>query len=177
MVPSGQYESCKMRMCFNMWTHQFTAHVTAHKCIEKDKARWAVHFPFARLSALSLFGLFGVVDMVCCLSHVRKNLLEENMQQTALIIQSQSILKFLGSHPKIYVNKQNIGRRRQNEGIRLSYVWIRYIQNVARLQFFIYVDFFKLLSYILLNQSLSFDTEHSKRKHMLNRFKPIAPES
>jgi hypothetical protein len=80
-----------------------------------------------------LFGLFGIVDLVCCLSQVRKDLLDDNMQLTALKIQAQGIPKFLGSHPEIYLNKQNIGPRRQKVGIRLSYVWIRYIQKVARL--------------------------------------------
>ena len=116
-----------------MWTHQFTAHVTAQKCTGKDKARRAVQLPFAHLSALRLFGLLGIFDLVRCLSHARKNLLEDNMQQTALIIQAQGIPKFLGSHPEIYLNKRNFGPRRQKEGIRFSYVWIRYIQKVAGL--------------------------------------------
>jgi hypothetical protein len=90
--------------------------------------------PFTlRASPSPEFGLFGIVDLLCCLSHVWKDLLEDNMQQTALIIQAQGIPKVLGSHPEIYLNKHNIGPRRQKEGIRLSYVWIRYIQKVAGL--------------------------------------------
>ena len=82
---------------------------------------------FALRASLSPeFGLFGIVDLVCCLSHLRKDLLEDNMQQTALIIQAQGIPKFLGSYPEIYLNKHNIGPRRQKEGVHLPYVWIRY---------------------------------------------------
>jgi hypothetical protein len=71
---------------------------------------------------------FGVL-----LSHVRKDLLEDNMQQAVQIVQAQGIPKFLGSHPELYLNKQNIGRRRQKGGTRLSYIWIRYIQKVSGL--------------------------------------------
>jgi hypothetical protein len=31
----------------------------------------------------------------------------------------QDIPKFLGSHPEMYLNKQNIGPKRQKEGVRL----------------------------------------------------------
>jgi len=62
--------------------------------------------PFALPAFLNPeFGLFVIVDLVCCLSHVRKDFLDDNMQQTVLIIQAQGIPKCLGSHPEIYLNK------------------------------------------------------------------------